>query len=60
MFLEDIFCWRLKKELRNAELRAVTHFRRLKKIENILMIGRANRTPAVFIVDQINEVLKGK
>ncbi len=60
MLLENIFCWRLKKELRNAELRAVTHFRKLKKIENIIMIGRAERTPSVLLVDQISAVLKSK
>jgi hypothetical protein len=55
-----MFYWKLKKELINAEKRAVTHYRKLRKIENILMIGRAERTPAVFIVDQINEVISGK
>jgi hypothetical protein len=51
---------KLREERINAEERALTHYRKLNKIEKILMIGRAERTPAVFIVDQINEVINSK
>lgn len=53
--------WETKKELRaeleNAEQRAVTHFRKLNAIENIIRIEESKRTPTVFIVDAIKKVL---
>ena len=53
-----------KKDLRsqrdNAEKRALTHFRKLNKIEHILKEEEAKKTPAVFIVDKIKEVIVGQ
>lgn len=53
-----------KKDLRNqrdnAERRALTHFRKLNKIENIIKNEEAKKTPAVFIVDKIKEVIVGQ
>lgn len=53
-----------KKDLRNqrdnAEKRALTHFRKLNKIENIIKNEEAKKTPAVFIVDKIKEVIVGQ
>lgn len=50
-----------KKDLRNqrdnAERRALTHFRKLNKIENIIKNEEAKKTPTVFIVDKIKEVI---
>lgn len=48
----------LREERDNAEERALIHYRKLNKIEHILMIERANRTPAIIIVDKINAVIK--
>ena len=48
---------KLREELENAELRAVTHYRKLNKIESILILEKAKKTPAVFIVEKIKEVL---
>ena len=47
----------LQRELENAEQRAVTHFRKLNSIENIIRIGEKEKTPTVFIVDAIKKVL---
>lgn len=47
----------LKRQAENAEKRAVTHFRKLQKIEHIIKTEEANKTPAVFIVDKIKEVI---
>lgn len=53
-----------KKDLRNqrdnAERRALTHFRKLNKIENIIKNEEAKKTPTVFIVDKIKEVIVGQ
>lgn len=53
-----------KKDLRqqrdNAEKRALTHFRKLNKIENIIKNEEAKKTPTVFIVDKIKEVIVGQ
>ena len=53
--------WETKKELRaeleNAEQRAVTHFRKLNQIENIIRIEQANKTPSVHIVEKIKKIL---
>jgi chemotaxis signal transduction protein len=47
----------LKKQAKNAEKRAVTHLRKLQEIERIIVTEEANKTPAVFIVDKIKEVI---
>lgn len=56
--------WETKKQLRedieNAELRAVTHFRKLMEIEQILKKEKINKTPAVWIVKKIEEVIYSK
>ena len=56
--------WETKKQLRedieNAELRAVTHFRKLMQIEQILKKEQENKTPAVWIVKKIEEVIYTK
>ena len=53
--------WETKKELRaeleNAEQRAVTHFRKLNLIENLIRIEQANKTPSVHIVEKIKKIL---
>lgn len=53
--------WETKKELRaeleNAEERAVTHFRKLNLIENLIRIEQANKTPSVHIVEKIKKIL---
>jgi len=50
----------LKENLNNAEQRALTHFRKLQQIENILRVEKNKKTPAVFIVEKIEEVIVGK
>lgn len=55
-----MFNKKIKEQARNAELRAVTHLRKLQKIEHIIKIEEANKTPAVFIVDKIKEVIVGQ
>lgn len=47
----------LLAEKENAEFRAVTHFRKLQKIENILRKDTINKTPAVLTVEKIKEAL---
>ena len=53
--------WETKKQLReereNAERRAVTHFRKLNLIENLIRIEQANKTPSVHIVEKIKKIL---
>ena len=48
---------KLKEEKYNAELRAVTHFRKLFEIEQILKQADKDKTPSVLVVDKINEVI---
>lgn len=48
---------KLKAEAINAEERATCHFRKLQTIENILTRSEIDKTPAVFIVDKIKEVI---
>ena len=55
--INTIRLFKLKKELNNAELRAVTHFRKLNKIENILLQAEQDKTPAVIVTDTIREVI---
>lgn len=47
----------LREELENAEQRAVTHFRKLNQIENLIRIEQANKTPSVHIVEKIKKIL---
>lgn len=47
----------LKKQKDNAERRATTYYRIVQAIENILFIEQSKKTPAVFIVDKIKEVI---
>lgn len=46
-----------KKLAEEAEERAVMHFEKLNKIEQIIMIEESKKTPAVYIVDKIKEVI---
>ena len=55
--INTIRLFKLKKELNNAELRAVTHFRKLNKIENILLQAEQDKTPEVIVTDKIREVI---
>ena len=56
--------WETKKQLREdiekEKLRAVTHFRKLMQIEQILKKEQENKTPAVWIVKKIEEVIYTK
>ena len=56
--------WETKKQLReeaeNAESRAVAHFMKLNAIEQILKKEQANKTPAVWIVKKIEDVIYSK
>ena len=52
-----MFNKKVKKQAENAERRALIHFRKLQAIENIIKQEEANKTPAVFIVDKIKEVI---
>lgn len=47
----------LREELENAEMRAVTHFRKLQKIEKIINKFEEQKINYVFIVDEIKKVL---
>lgn len=49
-----------KRLAEEAEKRAVMHFKKLNKIEQILMIEESKKTPAVYIVDKIKEVIVGQ
>lgn len=55
-----MFKTKTKKQAEEAEQRALTHFRKLNKIEQIINIEEAKRTPAVFIVEKIKEVIVGQ
>ena len=50
----------LLEEKYNAELRAVTHFRKLFNIEILLNKAEAEKEPAVFTVDKIKEVIEDR
>lgn len=50
----------LKEEAENAESRAVSHFMKLNAIEQILKREQANKTPAVWIVKKIEDVIYSK
>lgn len=52
--------YRLLEELENAEFRAVTHFRKLHKIEMILRKAESEKTPSVIVLEQIKEVIVGQ
>ena len=47
----------LKQESSNAEQRALEHFRKLQTIENTILKAEIDKTPAVFIVEKIKEVI---
>lgn len=47
----------LQEESKNAETRALTHFRKLYKIENIIRKSIKDKTPSVIVVDKIKEVI---
>ncbi len=47
----------LREELENAELRAVTHYRKLFKIENIIRESDKNKELYAFTIDKIKRVL---
>lgn len=49
---------KLKEECLNAEQRALEHFRKLHSIENIILKAEKEKTPAVFVVDKIKEVIR--
>lgn len=49
---------KLKEECLNAEQRALEHFRKLHNIENIILKAEKEKTPAVFVVDKIKEVIR--
>jgi hypothetical protein len=48
----------LKEESANAEQRALEHFRKLQMIENIVLRAEIDKTPSVFIVEKIKEVIR--
>lgn len=48
----------LKKESENAEQRALEHFRKVQKIEDIVLRAEIDKTPAVLVVDKIKEVIR--
>ena len=48
----------LKEQRDNAEERAVTHFRKLFAIEQILIESDVLKTPSVIVVDKIKEVIQ--
>jgi len=50
----------LLEELKNAEFRAVTHFRKLHEIEMLLRVAEREKTPAVIVLDKIKEVIVGQ
>ena len=41
----------------NAEYRALTHFRKLFRIENTIREAEKNKTPSVIVLDKIKEVI---
>ena len=51
---------KLEREKNNAELRAVTHFRKLFAIEQIIKKAEEDKTPSVFVVDKIKEVIQDR
>ena len=48
----------LKEESANAEQRALDHFRKLQKIEDIVLRAEIDKTPAVLVVEKIKEVIR--
>lgn len=48
----------LKKESADSEQRALEHFRKLQMIENIVLRAEIDKTPSVFIVEKIKEVIR--
>lgn len=52
-----MFNKKLKQERDNAEQRALTHFRKLFKIEQLLRQAEKDKTPSVIVVDKIKEAI---
>lgn len=50
---------KLKEDLMNAELRAVTHFRKLNQIENIMRRAEISKEMYCDTVQKIKEVIVG-
>ena len=48
----------LQEESYNAEKRALIHFRKLFKIENIIKQAEKDKTPSVIVLDKIKEVIQ--
>ena len=48
---------KLKQDLDNAELRALTHFRKLYKIENIIKMADLNKEMYCQTIEKIKEVI---
>lgn len=48
----------LRKELENAELRAVTHFRKLNQIETIIKNGEEKKETCFEMIKKIKDVIK--
>ena len=47
----------LKQDCINAEQRASDHFTKLQTIEDILLKAEIDKTPSVYIVTKIKEVI---
>ena len=47
----------IEMERINAESRALTHFRKLFKIEQLLRQAEKDKTPSVIVVDKIKEAI---
>ena len=50
---------KLKEDLINAELRAVTHFRKLNQIENIMRRAEVSKEMYYDTLQKIKEVIVG-
>ena len=50
---------KLKEDLMNAELRAVTHFRKLNQIENIMRRAEISKEMYYDTLQKIKEVIVG-
>lgn len=48
----------LKQESANAEQRALDHFRKLQTIDDILLKAEIDKTPSVYVVEKIKEVIR--
>lgn len=50
----------LKEQRDDAEGRAITYLKKLNKIESIIRVEQCEKTPSVFILDKIKEVIINK